>query len=120
MSALDRPRPAQNSARSLPVSLFVGALLVFLIPGASLGFFYYASMNMPDSGYPGLTWQYGLDRWSLVGAFVSLGLTVATILPLLTAYAFSRRTPAAFYWNLRIGWQTLRLFAAAQTLLQGA
>jgi Zn-dependent protease with chaperone function len=167
MSAPDRPRPTQNTVRIFHTSLFVGAMLIFLIPGACLGFFYYTQSCMDDHAISALEDQlinekvpedrkeavlahfrahpvseamasdaprdvavqqslhkltrlYGLYRWSIRGAWISLGVTAAALLPLLICITLSRRSRSTYYWSLRIGWQTLRLFASAQVLLQGA
>lgn len=64
--------------------------------------------------------DYGVFRWMKRIALACLVTAVVAVFAVGIGVAFSFHSQATLYWNLKLGWYVLRIFAMIQVLGQGA
>jgi len=67
-----------------------------------------------------MRFYYATFRWMIRLSAISIAGGVAVFLIAAACVAVSRRSQRAQYWSLSTGWQLLRIYGAAQTVVQGA
>jgi Zn-dependent protease with chaperone function len=74
--------------------------------------------KMQDS-FSDLQFRYATFRWMKRTALLCLGTALVALIAAGIGLRFSTRSQNALYWNLRVGWNILRVFAVVQVVGQG-
>jgi Zn-dependent protease with chaperone function len=98
--------------------------LIFLVPALALWFFLYADHNVGERfGDSVSKWMLRLDhaifRLMIRLSILSMAASVAVFALAGLCVLLSLRSQRAQYLSLSIGWRVLRIFAAAQPVVQG-